>query len=326
MKPSPVHGDGHSTVLFGTDVLASGNLVDDSFCTKDGGEDYSHQSCISFHDASSTDSNWESADASNYEDASTGDENENEAEDTVPDLGSSNIRQQIENSASVELPSSSSQPCSIGIAEKAFGEVKDIWAWGKANVFILGNVMGAFEEVTNQVVHNVAGTTLHEVDVNLIRPHLKHMDAHVVSPALGVVSKLIQDASHHLLHGIVAPFVEHFFSQRALIEYAVLYEDEKMKAPVSLASQLRLDVHQTDCHSSSASITDSYDSNDSYGEELQSYNSVLDEAPFFIGYRDYDDDLSACWDSPNVPPSSPEVQCYHSFRDATSPPLASVSY
>ena len=325
MKPSSVNGDGHHPVLFGTDVLASANLMDDSFCSKDDGEDFSNQSCISFHDASSTYSNWESADASNYEDASTGDERETETEDNDPDLGSSNTRQENENSASAES-SSSQQPCSIGIAEKTFGEVKDFWAWGKANVFILGNVMGAVEEVTNHVVHNVAGTTLHEVDVNLIRPHLKHMDAHIVSPALGVVSKLIQDASHHLLQGIVGPFVEQFFSQRALIEYAVLYEDEKMKAPLSLASRLRLDIHQPYYQSSSESLTESYDTNDSSGEELQSYNSVVDEAPFFIGYHDYDDDLSACWDSPNVPPSSPEVHCYHSFRDATSPPLASVSY
>ena len=226
----------------------------------------------------------------------------------------------------------------IGIAEKAFGEVVDFWVWGKSNIFVLGNLMGTVEQLTEHVVQNVVGTTLHEVESTVIRPHLQHVDSKIVSPTIDVVTKIIHDASHQLMHGIVEPFLAQLLSQRGLLlENPTLYGEKKLIMPsVSLASRLRIDsVNQrVDYQGSWGSLTENSDCTDDSPLEgvthahiyVPAENDEDEESAFFIGYHDYDDDLSVCWVPLNAPPPSP-VNLYESnFSTLTHAPLARVSY
>jgi hypothetical protein len=101
----------------------------------------------------------------------------------------------------------------IGVTEAVYEEAKGLWGWGKEHVFFLGNVMGMVEHVADHVIHHVAGANLKDLDHGFVRPHLQAVDTAVLSPVVHVITKLIQDTSHRVVHELMRPILEQFMDQ-----------------------------------------------------------------------------------------------------------------
>jgi len=78
-------------------------------------------------------------------------------------------------------------------AEHVYEGAKGVWAWGKG-VPVFSPFMGLAEAVAGKALE-VTGTTLEEVDQNLITPQLKNLDSGVLNPAIETVVGIVLGAA-----------------------------------------------------------------------------------------------------------------------------------
>jgi len=99
----------------------------------------------------------------------------------------------------------------LDAAEHVYEGAKGAWAWGKG-VPVFSPFMGLAETVAGKALE-ITGTTLEDVDQNLITPQLKNLDNGVINPAIEAVVGIVlgaagktEDIIKPLIITILSPF------------------------------------------------------------------------------------------------------------------------
>lgn len=70
------------------------------------------------------------------------------------------------------------------VTQVAYETTKKVWSWGKG-VAVVNIFLNTTEAVASKVVSVVSGKKLEEVDGNIIKPRLSHLDNTLLNPAIG---------------------------------------------------------------------------------------------------------------------------------------------
>ena len=95
-----------------------------------------------------------------------------------------------------------------------FNGIKEVWGWSKQNLQLVGNLLGVVEGVASHVAQ-AAGTSLNDLESNVLAPHLQLLDQ-----SLCDVSQFWLDMSAHIVHETQS-ILQQFFAR--LIHKRITY-------------------------------------------------------------------------------------------------------